>query len=259
MDVATAAQPPSRHQKRYVPIVAGTLGGCGLALIIGYLFYLFLRRPRQRYRPRDPVRAEWYEPHTYAFCLGYDGSDTTLRSRDTRFEMTFDYAPSLRISEWHHSSRLSEESALDLGSGSPFNISLETGNAWDWDSNLDLLGLGALPFANVDFETNFDLDHQTSNVSTVPVSSDLESYREEDFPLDLDLELGNPVDRDLNAYLSGSRALPVASSDLQTTFAFDHQNSSLPDLPAESLPLPPAPTLHYPNCPRKFSSRARLE
>ena len=229
--------------------------------------------------------------------------------------------------EFAHPSRLFEVSELDPDSGSPFNINLETGNAGDWDSNLDPLGLGALPFANDDFETNFDPDHQTSNVSTVPVSSDLESYREEDFPLDLDLELGDSMDRDLNVHLSGSRALPFASSDLQTNFAFDHQNSSLPDLPAtsdlvpshrddllawynnpsspsqpgmisnsasapsnteqpndltlsplrttvepsvshpnsqapqkpDSLPLPPAPTLSCPNCPRKFSSRVRLE
>ena len=65
MEVATAAQSPSRHQKRYVPIVAGTLGGCGLALIVGCLFYLFLRRSRRRHGPRYPIRAKGCVSRTY--------------------------------------------------------------------------------------------------------------------------------------------------------------------------------------------------
>lgn len=47
MQAATAAQPSSRHHKRYVPILAGMLGGCGLILFLGCLAYLFMRRRRR--------------------------------------------------------------------------------------------------------------------------------------------------------------------------------------------------------------------
>ena len=123
-------------------------------------------------------------------------------------------------------------------SGSFFSIDLETGHPWDWDSYLDLSGLSALPFAHVDLGTNFDLDHQTSNIPTVPVSSDLKPKPKEDFPLEIGSELGDSLDGDLNVYLLGSRAPPFASSDLQIDFAIDHPSSNPPNLPATSDPVP---------------------
>lgn len=59
MQAATATQPSSRQHKHYVPIVAGTLGGCGLLLFLGCLAYLFMRSRRHKYarvttiQPRD--------------------------------------------------------------------------------------------------------------------------------------------------------------------------------------------------------------
>ena len=341
MEVSTAAQPSSGHQKRYVPIVAGTLGGCGLALIIGCLFCLFLRRRRRGYGlgvPLGvPVRPEWLEPQAYRPRLENDTFHTPLRVRQRGALMKSfshgghgNYGGGNQIPDWllHHS-HMPEVPELDPESGSPFNIDLETGHPWDWDSNLDLSGLGALPFANVDLETSFDLDHQTSNVSIVQASSDLEPSCNEEFPLDIGLGVVNSVDGHSDVYLSGSRALPFVNPDLQTNLDLDHQDPNTfavpayldlgpnhgtdsfvginnPDrtsqqgmgsmsLPApltrttissscqplsplrtnfvpsisssqaqappkpESLPLPPAPTLRCPNCPRKFSSRVRLE
>ena len=340
MEDATTAPPSSGHQKRYVPIVAGTLGGCGLALIVGCLFCLFLRRRRQRYGPGSPDSViRWpltsgHDPESSGFEPSYRPSDTRVEPR--RYARSGDPAPSSRgeIAKFTSHFPLSVICAPHVGalesdpdSGFFFNNDLETGIPWDWDANLDLSDLGALPFANVDFETIFDLDHQNLTASSVPVSSALKPSREEEFPLGNSLELGVPVDEDLNACLSGSRALHSGNSDALTNITFDHQNSSPTDLPATSdpvpsrkddflawctnpsissqpemvsnppsapsafsneqpdvlissrlptnvepsishpqsqalekpLPLPPAPNFRCPNCPRKFSSRARLE
>ena len=119
-------------------------------------------------------------------------------------------------------------------SGSLFNIDLETGIPWDWDSNLDLSGLGELPFADVDLQTNLDSDYQNPVASTVQASSDLEPSRDTGFPLEIGLGLGNPVDGDSDVYLSGSRAWPFVNSDLQTEFDFDNQNSIASTLPVSS-------------------------
>ena len=307
MEVSTAAQPSSGHKKRYVPIEAGTLGGCGLALIFGCLFYLFLLRPRRRYGHRGSLREMGPEPQTYRPRLQH----SLLGGSNSQF---LDWVPDLE---------------LDPGSGSPFNIDLETGNAWDWDSNLELSGLGELPFANVDLQTSFDLDHQNPDASTVQASSNLEPSCDKGFPLDIGLGIEHCVDRDSDVCLSGSRALPFVNPDLQTSLDFDHQDPNTFTVPAnldlgpshgkdsfvginnpngasqqgmgsnplrapltpttipsndlplsslrtnsvlsisssqsqappkpDSLPLPPAPTLRCPNCPRKFSSRVRLE
>ena len=365
MEVATA---PSRHQKHYVPIVTGTLGGCGLALIVGFLFYLFLRRRRQRSGPRGLVYQTGSKTQTYrdrSEQFGFDTHPRTVWTRSHRIRSQsrpgvlsseydphqgsrypraecegfkfhcYECPPSEEVSQLQdwvlrhpHLDDIAHSSRL-VASGPLSNIDLETGNPWDWDSNLDLLGLDALPFANVDFETIFDPDHQNLNASTVPVNSDLKATREEEFPLDIGLELVDPVDGDLSAFLSSSRAPPFGTSDDQTNFAFDHQKSSPPNLQEpsdlvpshkddfhaqcinpgcssqpemiskspsppsasntevpdelnlrplptfgepsishahsqapqkpESLPLPPAPNFRCPNCPRKFSSRARLE
>ena len=214
---------------------------------------------------------------------------------------------------------------MSISDMSAYNPDWETEDPWDWDSNLYPSGLGELPFANVDLQTNFDLDHQNPDASTVQESSRLEPSRETGSLLDIDLGLENTVDGDSDVYLSGSRAVPFVSPDLQTDFNFDHQDpntftvpanldlgpshitdtlvgtnrtpqqgvspnplpapfapTTIPssDLPLSPLrtnsmasispsqlqapqhayqPLPPAPNLRCPNCPRKFSSRFRLE
>lgn len=210
-----------------------------------------------------------------------------------------------------------------------FDLNWEVEDPWDRNSNLDLSGLGELPFANVDDQTDFISDNQNADSCTVQASSNPELSLDNEFLLDIDLGLENSVDRDSNVYRPGSRALPFGSSDLQTDFAIEHQNSKPPNLSAtsdlvpsrkdefpvwyndpsrssqpemtsnapsapsasstelpndltlsllrtnvkpsdsdphlqapqkpESLPLPPAPNLRCPNCPRKFSSRIRLE
>ncbi len=48
MEAAPTAAPSSRHGQRYVPILSGVLGGCGLLLLLGGFFYLLLRKRRQR-------------------------------------------------------------------------------------------------------------------------------------------------------------------------------------------------------------------
>ena len=50
MEAASIAAPSSRRGKRYVPILAGVLGGCGPLLLLWGGFYLLLRRRRQRLR-----------------------------------------------------------------------------------------------------------------------------------------------------------------------------------------------------------------
>ena len=366
MEVATTAQPPSSHQKRYVPIVAGTLGGCGLILVLGCLFYLFWRRRRQAKELLSPIRQGissyrierptsfppqaqdygLYAPPTKA-CRRRTERSCARTAEDVVFgsynEIDVTATGETPLADWGLESSLSAQGSTPRQSLQievphsgiehvlPFDINLEAGDPGAWDSYADSSSLGALPFANVDLETNFDLQYPGLNASTVPVSSDLEPSREEEDPLDIDLELGNPVDRDSNVYQSNSRALPFTSSDLQTYLAFDPQNSSPPNLQATSdlvpsrkddfrtwcnnpsssshsemvsnlpsapsapntglpndqtlsplrttveplvshphsqapqkseslpLPLPPAPNLRCPNCPRKFSSRVRLE
>ena len=275
MEIATAAQPRSRHQKCYVPIMAGTLGGCDLALIVGLLFYLFWRRRRQASRKSITAPYDSYscpmeeqipfahhpEPPIFGYLplhtedplaykettnLPWDGT-----AEDVVFSSYNDVAATATgetpLADWGLQNLPSAQGSIPPLSLrhecphwriSPFNIDLEAGDPGAWDSNANLSSLGTSPFANVDFETNFDLDYQNSNASTVTVDSYLEPSREEEDPLDIDLELGNPVDRDLNVYLSGSRALPFASSNLQKNSAFDHQNSSPPSLPATSDLVP---------------------
>ena len=381
MESATTAQPSSGHQKRYVPIVAGTLGGFCLALIVGCLFYWFLRKRSPRLGRRDPVRAKVSELQTYGYRpeQGAFGIPASLNTRGSlqRTGHTFSHSPPPRQKRGQIPFRSNFPSRSVRDSGSLFHIGdytcrdhssdiaydttlsslytrpssaqtmgfcdflprqhlyslsesvpdLETGIPWDWESNLDLSGLGELPFANVDLQTNPISDHQDPVASTVQASSDLEPSRDKGIPLDIGLGHGNSVDGDSDVYLSDSRALPFVNSDLQTHFDFDHQNSSSPNLLApsdlvpkddflawcnnpssssqpgmipnspsapsasnielpneltssplptnvepslshpnsqapkkpESLPLPPAPNLRCQNCPRKFSSRVRLE
>ena len=115
---------------------------------------------------------------------------------------------------------------------------MATEDPWDWESILDLSGLDALPSANVDFEMDFDVDQQTSNSSTVPVSSDMKSSRDEEIPADICLQHGDPVDGGLNPYLPGSRAIPFANPNVQTNSALNYQNPSPYTLPATSDPVP---------------------
>ena len=370
MEVATATQPPSKHQKRYVPTVAGTLEGCGLILVLGCLFYLFWRKRRlakgtvtsenygiSSYRIEGPIPFEQYPQSPNFGCISqlclnladeerrirldaedvffssYNDIEATVTGETPLADWRLQYLPSAQGSiprqPFQHQVPQSSIESIDSIEHVSSDICLDAGVPGVWDSNADLSSLGALTFANVDLETNFDLDHQTPNVSTVPMRPDLEPSRDDEVPFDIDLELGIPVDQDLTANLSGSRALSFASSNLQTKFSFDHQDSSPPDLPVtsdlvpsheddflawcsipssssqpemisnspsapsasnieqpndltlsplrtnveisvshpssrapekpDSLPLPPAPNLRCPHCPRKFSSRVRLE
>lgn len=206
MEVATTAQPSSGHQKRYVPIVAGTLGGFGMALIVGFLFYISRRRS---FGIRGPVRAKGSEPQTYRDgrqLFGFENTGHLAHTRAAIRTQRLELSPLSGAASCHsyqgeppHAPSVPEVSESVPDFGSLFNIDVETGFPWDLDSNLDPSGLGALPFANVDFGTNFDLDHQNSNASTVPVSSYLKPSREEETPFDIGLELGGRVDEDLNA------------------------------------------------------------
>ena len=330
MEVATADQLPSRHQKRYVPIVAGTLGGCGLALIVVFLFYLFLRRRRRRYGRRGRL----YRAGSRLQTQSWRNMHEVMFDRDLAVHsLTTEGAERIVVSQRGESSpgETLDEVGVSMYQGIPVtigNLSGETEDPWDWNSNFDPSGLGELPFANVGLQTNFDLDHQNPDASTMQASSRLEPSRETGFPLDIDLGLGIPVDWDSNFYLSDSRALPFVSPDLQTSYDLDHQDPSTTTVPAnldlvtshitDSLaginnsnrtsqqgvssnplpapfaptsipssvlplsslrtdsvpsispsqfeapqhayqPLPRAPNLRCPNCPRKFSSRFRLE
>ena len=303
MEVATAAQPPSRHQNRYVPIVAGTLGGCGLALIVGCLLYLFLRMRRRG--------------------LGQTRRAPAVIVRQTAYRPLFERhaEPNWRIAS-------PQVSFCDMCRFPPrYDPTFQAGFFEDWNSTLDLSGLSELPFADVDFQTNFDFDYHNLDTSTLQASSDLEPSHDRGFPLNIGLGPGNSVDGD--SYLSVSRALPFVNFDLQTNFDLDPQDPNAFAVPAnldlgpshgtdslvgsnnsnktsqqgmssnplpapfapptipsndqplsslwtnvehpgshpdsqasqklESLPLPPAPTLRCPNCPRKLSSRVRLE
>ena len=232
MEVSTAAQPSSGHQKRYIPIVAGTLGGCGLILILGCLFYLFLRRRRRRYGPRGPVRAKGSEPQTcnsmYRSFSGFHTTDQTEHSS------TIEGAGNNVVHLWTTASLkvLSSREKCIRRTGSlmqyspPFDLHLEAEDPWDWNSNFDFSGLSELPFADVDLQTDFNLDHQNPDASTVQASSDLQPSCDKGFPLDVGLGLGNPVDGGSDVYLSGSRALPFVNPGPQTIFASDHQIST---------------------------------
>ena len=252
MEVSTAAQPSSGHQKRYIPIVAGTLGGCGLALIVGDLLYLFLRRRRQRFRREGPVTSDMPHCETRSsprFLTRGSYLDDNLEGESVSFCSNIVYLfPPQSVALSHAASALEFE---DLA---------------EWNVDEYLSGLDALPFANFDLETNYDLEYQNLNASAVPASPDLGANHEQD-PLagcDHSGELTQPETLWTSPF-APSASISVAPNDvclntLRTNIetSISHPPTQAPPKP-ESLPLPPAPTLRCPNCPRKFSSRARLE
>ena len=323
MAVATAAQ-PSFGQKHWVPIVAGTLGGSGLILILGCLFYCFLWRRRRRssgvlvsalpgehrLAEEDCIRvehtlgdghfdagrislphrvygssyrnySEQIEHEDYAE-LACETWPWTMTAEDGFLSSPNGFETIAReetpLADWGLPSLLSVQDSVprqslqhevlppDPAYGFPFDIDLEVGNPGERDSNVDFSDLGALPFANVDLETYFDIDCENSDASTVPTNLVLGPSREKNSPagcnnpgpsnqLETTSALPSTSSASINPPPNDERLGPLRTIPLPSSTPLPLQATQKPD----SLPLPPAPNLRCPHCPRKFTSRIRLE
>lgn len=392
MQAATATQPSSRHHKHYVPIVAGTLGGCGLLLFLGCLAYLFMRSRRHKYahrarvttiQPRDRTNKgdrdgpilTFYEDRTalpsYKPAILHSSASSvwSARAKDYSedFGLSFARPPSGKkrragsaigwdeplwntisttgstsindtgphqvifnslpaISAWSEGAEdcvidlprsvspgetpLSEWALRNLPSvqgsvsrqslqhevppSSPeFDTDLERGRSVNWDPNSDLSSLaalpfvlptgfdldflnsnpytvpsslGALPFANVDLQKDFGLDHQNCKESAMPSSSDVRLDHDKDFLAGYE----HTSKSSQPGMASTSTPAPCPSTTIPptdlplsppSTNAVPPVSQSSSQVPPNNayVPLPSAPSFRCSACPRKFSSRLRLE
>lgn len=185
----------------------------------------------------------------------------------------------------------------EVPSSSPeFDTDLERGRSVNWDPNSDLSSLAALPFVNIDLPTGFDLDFQNSTPYTVPSSLGALPFANVDLQKDFGLDhqnceesampsssdVGLDHDKDFLAgcehtskssqpgMASTSTPAPCASTTIPptdlplsppSTNAVPPVSQSSSQVPPNNayVPLPSAPSFRCSACPRKFSSRLRLE
>ena len=108
----------------------------------------------------------------------------------------------------------------------PPDINLELENLADWNLNNNFSDLDALPCANYDPETDFDIEYQNLFASTVPASSIEETGREEELRIDFDLEPENLINWGPNVSCPALSALPFANVDIRTDLGSIHENAS---------------------------------
>ena len=217
MQAATAAQPSSRHSKRYVPIVAGILGGCGLIYALWYLAYLlFMRRRRRAYTGH--VYDQGYTSHFYdqgastTITLSHQprnsviGVDDTAKyisahcgsySRPVSLEETPPTAVQTTLESVSRPFLMPEIPQFELLQHelsqlrTEFDSDLELGDPMNWDPQFDLSSLTAIPFADIDLPIDFDLDYQNSNASILPSGLGTLPFVDIDLPKDFDLDHRN--------------------------------------------------------------------
>lgn len=173
---------------------------------------------------------------------------------------------------------------------------LERGNPVSWDISPDLSTLAALLFANIGLPTDFDLGYQNSNASTVLSSLGALPFANVDLQQDFGLDqqdceasampansvVGLDHDKDFLAGCENtSKISQPEKTSTSTPVPCDSTNIPPTDLPLSPpwtnavpplspsplqvppnnayVPLPPAPNFRCSGCPRKFSSRLRLE
>lgn len=274
MQVATATQPSSRHHKHYVPIVAGTLGGCGLLLFLGCLAYLFIRSRRHKYahrarvttiQPRDctnkgdrdgPIVAR-YEDRTAlpsykpAILPSSASSVWSARAKDYSEDFSFAFAvpPSRkkrrirtagRCDEplWDTISTTGSTSINDTGPHQVISNSLPAISAWSEgaeDCVFDLLRSVSPGETPLSEWALRNLPSVQGSVSRQSLQHEGPSSSPE---FDTDLERGSSVNWDPNSDLSSLAALPFVNIDLPTGFDLDFQNSNPYTVPSSLGALP---------------------
>lgn len=266
MQATTATQPSSRHHKHYVPIVAGTLGGCGLLLFLGCLAYLFMRSRRHKYahrarvttiQPRDrtnkgdrdgPIVARYehrttlpsYKP---AIIPSSASSVWSVRAKDYSEDGSFRFAgrPSgqkrLTRTAIHFptaaSTRISDTGPLQVTSNSLPAISAWSEGAEDCVLDLPRsVSPGETPLSEWALR---NLPSVQGSVSRQSLQHEVSSSSPE---FDTDLERGSSVNWDPNSDLSSLAALPFVNIDLPTGFDLDFQNSNPYTVPSSLGALP---------------------
>lgn len=265
-------------------IVAAIPGICSLLFILGCLCCLFLRR--RRYGANRwycaceastgvapsyglswglfPISSSWKRTAQDDFLSLPLASEVPVLGETPFADCQLQNLQSVQVSAACPSLQ-HEVPQTESESEFPFNIDLEPANPMGDDDNLNVefSNIRAESGRTIGHQSYTSFDHQSANESVVPTSTNTESSHVGDFSQgrdhssNLEIFSGSPLTPSIPTTTPPNK-MPVISLGTDPT-------PSIPSFPSQALQtlssvsLPATRTLRCPNCPRKFTSKARLE